>query len=229
MRFLEQRIVQRQLWSARSVREFLQGAVNVAVAGEPARAREALAKATDIFESDVQTKNRLFYLVGAFLGSVMLAALATGVLFLSKHTGWEGAKNLADEATVASLFMFAGMGSVASVLSRLETINLRKETRRQWVVVSAATRPLVAIAFASVAHVIITNKMVQFGSFETAAVDWVAAFLCGFSERFGVDLLGSLSFVGSKRSDSQAGDGNGEGTPSRDAEPDQAARREQKG
>ena len=195
VRFLEARIIQRRLAAAPAVRPLLQGAVQVAAAGDPVRAREALVKAVDAFQTDVQTKNRLIYLVGTLLGTVILAFVTATVLALAQLPVFGGGDTLASPPTIIPLFVFAGLGSTASVLSRLETINLREEMRRQWVLVSAGTRPLLAVAYASVAYVILSRGLVTFSGFDTNAVIWVAAFLCGFSERFGVDLLASLPFM----------------------------------
>jgi hypothetical protein len=196
IRSLEERIIRRRLWSAPSVRPLLQGAVQVAAAGAPDRARDAFNAALALFQKDVQTKNRLAYLTGALLGAGLLAVATASVLAAASLAG---VTTLAKPSTVISLFVFAGLGSLASVFSRLQTIELQEETRRQWILVSAGTRPLLAVAFASVTYVILSRGLVTFNMGDPdggkEAVIWVAAFLCGFSERFGTDLLGSLPFT----------------------------------
>jgi len=99
------------------------------------------------------------------------------------------------------LSAFAGMGSVASVLTRLSAIDLKGELRRKWVVTSAATRPVLALLFAGVIYVILQNDLITvLGSTGTdkGALIWVASFLCGFSERFAVDILERVPFVAGK-------------------------------
>lgn len=49
---------------------------------------------------------------------------------------------------LATMFMFAGVGSIASVLSRLNTVDLKDETNIFDVTVSGAARPTLAICFA---------------------------------------------------------------------------------
>jgi hypothetical protein len=205
IRAMEERVIQRQLWSASSVRELLQSAADAAVAGnDPVKARTAFEKAVRMFENDVQTKNRLFYLVGAGLGIVTIAILTWVLLTTAKLVG---ATSLAKPDTIMTLFSFAGLGSIASVLSRLSTIDLKDELRKKWVVVSAGTRPLLAIAYASVVYVILNNKLVSIQGFHDgeplAALIWVAAFLCGFSERFAADLLDRMPFTQSSTANAQ--------------------------
>jgi hypothetical protein len=197
IRALEQKVIQRRLWSAPSVRELLQGAADATVHADALdKAREAFDKAEKVFQDDVQTKNRMFYLIGALFGTVTAGVMTWAVLRLAK---WWGVTTLAATDTVITLFVFAGMGSAASVLTRLSTIDLKDELRKKWVVISAGTRPLLAIAFASVIYVILKGKIVAFQGFDDdehlLPLIWVAAFLCGFSERFAVDILDRVPFT----------------------------------
>jgi len=196
IRALEARVVQRQLWSAASVRELLQGAAYAATtAGDPVKARQAFEEAQTTFQSDVQTKNRMFYLLGVLVGLNALALIAWIVLAAARRLGLV---DLAPAEMVLDLFAFAGLGSIASVLSRLSQIDLKDELRKKWVVISAATRPILAIAFASVVYVVLQYGIISFSSFDTdarkKALIWIAAFLCGYSERFAADLLDRLPF-----------------------------------
>jgi hypothetical protein len=191
VRALEERVKQRQLWSADIVKELLQGAADATVhADDVDKARQALEKAQKAFEDDVQTKNRMIYLLGALVGTLGVGFLTWGVL---ENADKAGVTSLASKSTVITLVVFAGMGSAASVLTRLSSIDLRDELRKKMVFFSAMTRPLLAIAFASVIYVILVNKIISFNGFEEdpsrSALIWVAAFLCGFSERFAVDIL----------------------------------------
>jgi hypothetical protein len=196
IRALEARVVQRRLWSSASVRELLQAAADAATTGnDPVKARQAFAEAETSFQNDVQTKNRMFYLLGVLLGLFALALIAAIVLWIARRIGLT---DLASPEMVVDLFAFAGLGSVASVLARLSAIDLKDELRKKWVVISAATRPILAIAFASVVYVVLNYGVVSFSSFDTVerkkALIWIAAFLCGYSERFAVDLLDRLPF-----------------------------------
>jgi len=197
IRSLEARVVQRELWSAASVRELLQAAANAATIGnDPAKAGEAFAKAEVVFQNDVQTKNRMFYLLGIAVGLIAIGVLAGSVLGVAH---WLTLTDLARPEMVIDLFAFAGLGSLTSVLARLSTIDLKDELRRKWVLISAAVRPIMAVAFAAIAYLVLTYELVKFSGFDTPdqkkALIWIAAFLCGYSERFAQDLLDRLPFT----------------------------------
>jgi hypothetical protein len=206
IRFMERRIVQRELWSAASVRELLQGAAEAGVSGsDVVSARKAFEKAEKIFQDDVLTKNRLFYLLGplCIAAAVAVAWIVGGVL--ARAGVW-------DLSSARSEFLlaltFAVVGSCASILMRLSTIDLKDELRKKWVTVSAIMPPLLAVAFASVIYLIIKGGLVKFQGFEVGdpkkAMIWVASFLCGFSERFAVDILDRLPL---SKPQAKAGDG----------------------
>jgi hypothetical protein len=197
IRSLEARVVQRELWSAASVRELLQAAANAAtIGGDPAKAREAFAKAEIVFQNDVQTKNRMFYLVGIAFGLIAIGVLAGSVLGVAH---WLKLIALARPEMVIDLFAFAGLGSLTSVLARLSTIDLKDELRRKWVVISAGVRPIMAVSFAAITYLLLNFDLVTFSGFDTPgkkkALIWIAAFLCGYSERFAQDLLDRLPFT----------------------------------
>jgi hypothetical protein len=195
IRALEQRVQQRRLWSADTVKALLQGAADATVhADKLDKAREALQRAQKVFEDDIQTKNRMFYLLGALVGTLGVGFLTWGVLEYYEQVSQTG---LPTKSTVILLVVFAGMGSAASVLTRLSTIDLKDELRKKMVFFSAMTRPLLAIAFASVVYEILSNNIISIKGFEVhpnvdpggSGLIWVAAFLCGFSERFAIDIL----------------------------------------
>src|SRR5262249_27612024 len=131
-----QRALQRDLWSKEAVRELLRGAV-LAGGVDVKEGRELFDKAVKIFEDDVQTKNRMFYVLGVFLGVVVVAVITTGVVAFARK--WpDFAKDLTDPSTLIALFAYAGMGSLTSVLIRLSSIDLRQELRKKFVVLSGA-------------------------------------------------------------------------------------------
>ena len=157
---------------------------------------EAFAKAEVVFQNDVQTKNRMFYLLGIAVGLIAIGVLAGSVLGVAH---WLTLTDLARPEMVIDLFAFAGLGSLTSVLARLSTIDLKDELRRKWVLISAAVRPIMAVAFAAIAYLVLTYELVKFSGFDTPdqkkALIWIAAFLCGYSERFAQDLLDRLPFT----------------------------------
>ena len=97
------------------------------------------------------------------------------------------------------ILLFAGLGSIASVLSRLSSIDLRQEPSYVMVMLSGATKPIVAIIFAIVVFLILDLKVldIQFGSStgpKSNGIYLVSSFLCGFSERFATDIISRVSF-----------------------------------
>jgi len=164
-------------------------------------ARECVKRADEALNADLQTTNRLWYLAGLAVG-VVGALLVTGLV--AHLLGYFDFQAIADRETVIPLFTFAWLGSVASVLLRLNSLDLRYETRRYWYTLSSAVRPILALTFAVVLFVILDNKIVDFKLGNAAAtgqqhaVYWIAAFLCGFSERFATDVLDRVPFLKQK-------------------------------
>ncbi len=95
------------------------------------------------------------------------------------------------------ILLSAGLGSVASVLSRLPSIDLRQEPSDVMIILSGATKPIVAIIFAIVVFLILDLKVldIQFGSStgpRSNGLYLVSSFLCGFSERFATDIISRI-------------------------------------
>ena len=209
IRAMWQRVLQRQLWSRGAVRELLLGAAD-AGGKDVDKGRALLERAQEMFDDDVQTKNRMFYVIGVVLGVGVVALVTAGVVLFAR--AFESlTKYLADPSFVIALFAFAGMGSLTSVLIRLSTIDLKHELRQKFVVLSAAARPIVAMAFASIAYVVLKNGLISVrvgagGADAQDALIWTAAFLCGFSERFATDLLERVTFFARRSSDAPGAD-----------------------
>ena len=110
-------------------------------------ARACLKDAESVFQRHNQTRNRLRYLLGFVLG--VTGAIIAGVLitlYLSRL------RPSFQTDVLATMFMFAGVGSIASVLSRLNTVDLKDETNLFDVTVSGAARPVIAIRFSLALH-----------------------------------------------------------------------------
>jgi hypothetical protein len=124
---------------------------------------------------------------------------STGSLWARLSEGLVWITTAAPPKTITPLFFFAGLGASASVLSRLTSIDLKDEPMKKMVLVTGATRPALAVIFASVIFVILSNNIISVklssGS-EVAAASlplvWVAAFMCGYSERFASDLIAQV-------------------------------------
>jgi hypothetical protein len=180
-------------------------------------ARAVLQRAETIYYRDVQTKNRLVYVLGLAFGvcavvllpivilwivdmmGKVLSGNTTGSLWAHLSEGLAWITKAAPPQTITPLFFFAGLGASASVLSRLTSIDLKDEPMKKMVLVTGATRPALAVIFASVIFVILSNNIVSVklssGSEAAAAslpLVWVAAFMCGYSERFASDLIAQV-------------------------------------
>ena len=195
IRSLEKRADKNKFWARQEIFILLQNAASAGlVAKDLEKGNLILKRATDVYQRALLTRNRLHYVAGTGLGVIALVILAFAALQLEAM----GIPNdLAPPEVVVSLFAFAGIGSVTSVLIRLSTLELNEETSRTMLWLSGASKPLIAIGFASVVYIILKYKLVAItiGSptdEKSNAAYWVAAFLCGFSERFGSDIIAKL-------------------------------------
>lgn len=205
---LEQRLRLIPTWSEDEILIILNGAAKAAiVTNDISVARSMYDKAHELFHADAQTRNRNHYVGAMMVGVIVVAALCGIVAYLATSNFG----NLAEPSTIISIFTFAAMGSVTSILTRLSSLDLREETSRKYVIYSAISKPLVAISFASIAYIALKNKIIniQVGNGSSPcgeqAMYWIAAFLCGFSERFASDFIDSVSasFGGSKDGNSR--------------------------
>jgi hypothetical protein len=217
---LGKRLELRNPWTRAEITVLLQGAINAARTtyradgvDNIATAWATLQRAEAVYYHDVQTKNRIVYVVGLGLGvcAVVLIPLlllwavevmgawfaaSTGSIATPIRGTFQWIATAAPLAITAPLFFFAGLGASASVLSRLTTIDLKEETSKAMVLIAAAARPALAVIFASVIFVILNNNIVSIGTDTTKlAMIWVAAFLCGYSERFASDILDRVPFA----------------------------------
>jgi hypothetical protein len=191
IRALQQRLKRVNTWSEGEICVFLRGATQTLRQTKNLEvARNLFNKGYELFLKDTQSRNRNWYVL-ALLPGILAVTAITGLV---GHLAAIEFGNLAPKGTIISLFTFAALGSVTSVLTRLSSLDLSQELSRKFVVYSAVSKPLVAISFASVVYLILTHKLVpiQLGNGDQASQEatvWVAAFLCGFTERFASDLL----------------------------------------
>jgi hypothetical protein len=165
--------------------------------GRVSLARLLYEKAERAYYYHLQTANRMKYLLG------MLAGCAVAGLFGALLAALPGVlePNLPPRL-LAGLLLFAGLGSIASVLTRLSEIDLRQETSTYMLLVSGATKPVVAVVFALVVCLILDTKIidVRFGASpegKAGGLYLVVSFLCGFSERFAKDIISRVGPPGS--------------------------------
>lgn len=160
-----------------------------------------LQEAERVYLQHNQTRNRIRYLLGAVVGVVTAAALAA-ILLRTRSFG-----EFVTSQRLILLFVFAGMGTITSVLTRISSVDLRNETSTFSVFVSGFSRPVVAIFFALVVYLILDAKIVdvRFGSSsDPSAVYLVTSFLCGFSERFAQDIISRVPFAAQAGHDASA-------------------------
>jgi hypothetical protein len=177
--------------------------LNVIVSAHEGRYAEANALLKDtesLYRRHNQSINRKRYLAG-FAGGTA-AAIILGylvILFLST------AEPTLQTKLLASIFLFAGMGSIVSVLTRLKTVEIQDETGQFDMIISGAARPVVAIIFSLIVYIILSLKAVKINFGDTEAnpnfIFFLAAFLCGFTERFANDIVARLPFARLPRSD----------------------------
>jgi hypothetical protein len=173
-------------------------------------ARGLLQQAEVIYYREAQTKNRLYYVSGLGIGVCavvlvppLLLWIVRGVaLWLSDNPILQSMVDAVPLGTIAPLLFFAGLGASASVLSRLTALDLREETSKQMILITAAARPALSVIFASVIFLVLNYNLVNVGigsgSEESAtklALTWIAAFLCGYSERIASDILDRVPFI----------------------------------
>jgi hypothetical protein len=191
---LAKRVEKNRFPVRQEVLRLLENAANAGVVlGDLKKGEALLARAAAVHERALIARNRLHYIVGTGCGTVVLSLIVLSSVALSNY----GLTSIGPTQIVVALFAFAGLGSVTSVLIRLSSLDLREETSRALLMLSGASKPLVAIAFASIVYIVLKYKLVAvtLGTPEALtheadeAAYWIAAFLCGFTERFGSDIV----------------------------------------
>ena len=155
--------------------------------------RTLYKQAEDAFFRYFEAKNRIRYLAGLGLG-VIACTLFSGLLYLiARHLTQPFVK----PGLLPLLCLFAGMGSLTSVLTRLDQINLKFATSTPLIMISGGARPIIAICFALVVYLVLDLKLldIKFGTpteQNQNAIFLISSFLCGFSERFAQDILSKV-------------------------------------
>lgn len=172
----------------------LVNAVECLQAGDANHGRLIYKEAESIFHRYNQSKNRIYYLIGALLGIGIAAPLGFLLAKLSVPI-----IDIDIGAVHILIFVFAGIGSLTSVLTRVSSIDLREETSKFSVYISGFSRPLVATVLAVVVNVIVNGRIVEIaigapGNGRGAGC-LVISFLCGFSERFAQDIIARVPFA----------------------------------
>jgi hypothetical protein len=157
-------------------------------------------------------RNRLRYLTGSIIG-ITVAIVLGALLFKLDWLAREIPHELGVEIVV-----FAGIGSLVSVLTRLSSLDLGEQLNPYLVYITGFSPPVVAVANAVVVYLILSSGIIQLkignGSTTPTAVYLVAAFLTGFSERFAQNIIGAASTTLGGAAPASKNAGSGDKPPS---------------
>jgi predicted membrane channel-forming protein YqfA (hemolysin III family) len=165
---------------------------------DPTEGRVILEEAERVYYHHNQTKNRIRYLLGVISGIAVAACVGATSRLLARSLDQYIPTQL-----LMLLFVFAGIGSVTSVLTRISSIDLKNETSNFSVFLSGFSRPLIAIFFALIVYLILDTKILDMKlgnptDSRGGAIYLVTSFLCGFSERFAQDIISRVPFASKK-------------------------------
>jgi hypothetical protein len=187
----------RYRWNGyKSVESKLRIAATALQGGAKAQAQELVDEARATYKEQLAAQRKVSYLIGVALGIGLLA-----VLQLALHAAIGSLNGVITEQFALQMVLFAGMGTLASVLTRIGQFKVETYATRSLVVISGASRPLVAafVAFAAYAFLrsdlaTVTVNGTNVSDVQNATFIYLsAAFLCGFSERFGRHVIDQAS------------------------------------
>jgi hypothetical protein len=176
------------------VRDLLVNVGNLLLDGQTVAARALFQNAEDIFLQHIQARNRLRYLLGVLMGVVVMIGFAA-IFSLS------GVLDKELPLSVPLIVLFAGMGAITSVLTRLSSINLRDQTSNQLIYISGASRPVTAVFLSIVICLVLALQIIEIhagivdGDAAPVGLYLIAAFLSGFSERWAKDVLARVGGI----------------------------------
>jgi hypothetical protein len=175
-----------------SVESKLRIAAESLQAGLHDEAKRLVTSAQATYREQLGAQRKIWYLWGVLIGIALL-----GVLVVALHTASSTLGNVISQKFALQLLIFAGMGTLASVLMRLGSFTIETYATRVLVMISGISRPLVAVFVTFAMYTILKSHLqtVTVNGNDLTNVDkssyvyFTAAFLCGFSERFGKDLI----------------------------------------
>jgi hypothetical protein len=176
----------------KSVESKLRIAATALQGGAQAQAQALVDEARATYKEQLAAQRKVSYLVGVTLGIGLLAGLQ-----LALHGAIGSLNGVITEDFALQMVLFAGMGTLASVLTRIGQFRVEVYATRPLVLISGASRPLVAVfvAFATYAFLrsdlaTVTVNGNNVSDVSSATFIYLsAAFLCGFSERFGKHVI----------------------------------------
>jgi hypothetical protein len=195
--YVDLTLLGRYRWNGyKSVESKLRIAAAALQGGAQAQAQALVDEARATYKEQLAAQRKVSYLGGVMLGIGVLA-----VLQLALHGAIGSLSGVITEDFALQLVLFAGMGTLASVLTRIGQFKVETYATRSLVVISGASRPLVAafVAFAAYAFLrsdlatVIVNGTNVSDAQNATFIYLSAAFLCGFSERFGRHVIDQAS------------------------------------
>jgi hypothetical protein len=175
------------------VRDLLVNVASFLESHQTEAARSLLTQAEGVWQQHLQARNRLRYLLGMLAGIFVLFVFGVVLVLASDPHG--ALEKVMPVYLLPLVLLFSGMGAMTSVLTRLSSIDLRDQTSVPLVFISGMARPVTAVFFALVVSLLLGLRVLDFhigirgGEDVPPALFLVAAFLCGFSERFAEDVL----------------------------------------
>jgi hypothetical protein len=175
------------------IRDLLINVVVLFHGRQPKASRALLQRAEAVYFQHIQARNRLRYLIGMLVG--ILTMIAFGMMILRVSGVLEG---VLPTKILPFVLLFAGMGAMTSVLTRLSSIDLRDQTSLPMVFISGMARPIAAVFFSLVVSLVLALRIfeIHVGTADPDTVQpalfLISAFLCGFSERFAQDVLAKV-------------------------------------
>src|SRR5262249_22607636 len=182
------------------VRDLLVNVASLVEGGQTEAARSLLIEAEGVWLQHLQARNRLRYLLGMLAGVFVLFVFGVVLVLASGRQG--ALEKVMPVYLLPLVLLFSGMGAMTSVLTRLSSIDLRDQTSVPLVFISGMARPVTAVFFALVVSLLLGLRVLDFhvgmkgGEDVPPALFLVAAFLCGFSERFAEDVLARVGGSG---------------------------------
>jgi hypothetical protein len=180
----------------KSVESKLRIAATALQDGARPQAQELVEEARAAYREQLAAQRKVSYLVGVLAGIGLLAMLQ-----LALHGAIGSLSGVITEDFALQMVLFAGMGTLASVLTRIGQFKVDVYATRPLVLISGASRPLVAVFIAFAAYAFLRSDLATVTVNGTNVSDaqnatfiyLSAAFLCGFSERFGKHVIDQAS------------------------------------
>ncbi|SOE87721.1 hypothetical protein SAMN05446935_8378 [Burkholderia sp. YR290] len=199
VRALIARIQARKPRRAYEVLMLLRGVVDIVLLNnDVSKAKALYDEAYSAFAQSAGSGNQIYFFLGAVIGAVTMIVLTIFAIILqTAATTKEFLSLLASPNVIVGVSFFAVAGSLTSILLRLRKIDLVEEDETFMVALTGGLQPVVAMGFMCIVYVIVATPLIPLnaiGEMKTG-IEFAAAFLCGFSEKFAPTLLDRVGTV----------------------------------